>query len=74
MKSKTVRIMMICMMAFLLDVPVNVHAETVSPKTEASVSVRADQIGWVYKTVDGKRYKRLYNYTTKTWIGDWIPV
>lgn len=31
-------------------------------------------IKWIYKTVDGKTYKRLYNYSTNEWIGDWILV
>lgn len=39
-----------------------------------SVSPKSDVIGWKYKKVNGKRYKRLYNYTTKTWIGNWILV
>lgn len=33
----------------------------------------ADSIGWRYKTINGKLYKRLYNYTKKKWVGDWIP-
>lgn len=36
---------------------------------------KADKIGWRYEMrEDGKLYKRLYNYTTDSWIGDWIPV
>lgn len=38
------------------------------------VSPRSDDIGWQYKKINGKLYKRLYNFTTKTWIGDWILV
>lgn len=34
---------------------------------------RADTIGWKYKSVNGKCYKRLYNYTRQEWIGEWIP-
>lgn len=34
----------------------------------------SDRIEWVYKKEDGKYYKRLYNYSTNSWIGDWIPV
>lgn len=29
---------------------------------------------WVYKTINGRQYKRLYNYSTGEWIGNWIPV
>lgn len=35
---------------------------------------RAEQKGWRYKVIDGKLYKRLFNYTTKEWIGDWVLV
>lgn len=32
-------------------------------------------IKYVYKrTSDGKAYKRLYNFSTGTWIGDWIRI
>lgn len=32
----------------------------------------SDDIRWKFKTVDGKTYKRLYNYSKNKWIGDWI--
>lgn len=38
------------------------------------IEPRADIVGWKYKTMDGKLYKRLYNYTKEQWIGDWILV
>lgn len=31
----------------------------------------ADIIGWRYKAVDGKMYRRLYNYSKQQWIGNW---
>lgn len=34
---------------------------------------RNSNIRWVFKTINGKSYKRLYNTATKQWIGDWIP-
>lgn len=34
----------------------------------------SDDIRWVFKTENGKKYKRLYNHTTKTWIGEWILI
>jgi len=34
----------------------------------------SDNIEWRYKSIDGKLHKRLYNTTTKKWIGNWIPV
>ncbi len=38
------------------------------------VTPRADDIRYVYKTINGKLHKRLYNYTTNKWVGDWILV
>lgn len=38
------------------------------------VTPRADDIHYVYKKINGKTYKRLYNNTTNQWIGDWILV
>lgn len=35
---------------------------------------RDNYIGWRYETINGTLYKRLYNYTTNSWIGEWIPV
>lgn len=41
---------------------------------ENSVTPRSHLIEWVYKVEDGKIYKRLYNASTATWLGDWIYV
>ncbi|MCX4353620.1 MAG: hypothetical protein OSJ60_18640 [Lachnospiraceae bacterium] len=36
---------------------------------------KTDRIGWRYETrEDGRLYKRLYNYTADSWIGEWILV
>lgn len=37
----------------------------------SSIQVKKDVIKWKYKTVNGKVYRRKYNYSTETWIGDW---
>lgn len=41
--------------------------------TEAGIQPLSDVIEWVYKEINGKMYKRLYNYTLHQWVGDWIP-
>ena len=38
------------------------------------VSSYSDILEWVYKTENGKLYKRLYNKSSKNWVGDWIYV
>ena len=36
---------------------------------------KTDRIGWRYETrEDGRLYKKLYNYTADSWIGEWILV
>jgi len=42
--------------------------------SETLSSSRSAALGWRYKEVDGVLYKRLYDYSTGTWIGDWILV
>lgn len=49
-----------------------IMAAPISPIPYSIQSQRADVIGWVYETRNGQTYKRLYNYTTNQWIGDWI--
>ncbi len=41
---------------------------------ENSVSPQSDQLIWIYNTVNGKNYRRLYNLSTKEWVGDWIYI
>ena len=38
------------------------------------VQPQSDIIQWVYMVVETHIYKRLYNYSTGVWIGDWIYV
>lgn len=40
----------------------------------SEVQPLSDDIRWRYKTENGKSYRRLYNYTTHQWIGDWILI
>lgn len=48
---------------------------TTASNDNETVMPMSDDIRWVYKTsADGKRYKRLFNYSTGQWIGDWILV
>lgn len=63
-------------MTFLLvslSIPLHVYGAPVTQDNHPSISVKLDNTGWFYKTINGKSYKRLYNYTTNKWIGDWIP-
>lgn len=42
--------------------------------TEEGISPRAYDYQWVYKVIDGKNYKRLFNLTTQEWVGEWIYI
>lgn len=37
-----------------------------------TVESRKDNIQYVYEVRDGQLYKRLYNYSKGTWVGNWI--
>lgn len=62
----------LCLALFSNALPCEALQQPVIKTTE--VEVRADKIIWRYKVINEKLYKRLYNTTTDTWIGNWIPV
>ncbi|MGF7142183.1 hypothetical protein HNQ56_000593 [Anaerotaenia torta] len=43
-----------------------------SIESTVSVTPYSDIIDWRYKSENGNIYKRLYNYSTQEWIGEWI--
>lgn len=53
------------MAAEITKVPSKVYANT-------HATVRADKIDYVYKVINGKLYKRLYNFSQEKWVGDWV--
>lgn len=61
---------------FLPPAPTAMAAEQSAPVTQydSSITPRSYNLRWIYKEENGKRYKRLYNASTNTWIGDWIYV
>lgn len=63
----------------LCATPLSVSAAVSSPAEpantgESSVSPQSDAIVWRFKIENGKIYKRLYNASTDTYIGEWIYV
>lgn len=53
------------------DTPTGTLQNTVVQSEEYNAVPFADIIGWRYKAVDGKMYRRLYNYSKQQWIGNW---
>lgn len=49
-------------------------AQAAMPPSDSTVVPLKDDIQWVYKVENGKIYRRLYNYSTANWIGEWIYV
>lgn len=39
--------------------------------TPEVITPRKDDIKWRFKEENGKLYRRLFNYTTDSWIGEW---
>lgn len=62
----------ICTVCFSINV---VKTDVVFAKYCVSMNAdRKQKTEWKYKIINGKMYKRLYNCTTKQWIGDWVLV
>ncbi len=64
---------MLFLLFCMLSIPTlySMPAMTVSA---SDIQPKSDDIRWRYATINGVLCKRLYNHTTKVWIGDWIPV
>lgn len=65
---------MACLSLSILACPVATMSVEAAVREDESVMPMSDAIEWVFDIVEGKVYKRLYNYSTANWIGDWIYV
>lgn len=52
----------------------NTETEIMTKYNDNTPQYQNNAIRWRYKKKNGKLYKRLYNYSTKKWIGKWIQV
>lgn len=64
----------ICVALAVLVSPVSALPAQAAVSQEETVMPMRDAISWRYKEENNKLYKRLYNFSTWTWIGDWIFV
>lgn len=63
----------ISILGFVLT-PISYSSVYADSYNTSNIESRADDIRYRYKSINGKLYKRLYNYSKHVWIGDWIPV
>ena len=52
-------------------VPCRTEAMEQPITSEEQISPRTDNVVWIYKTINEKQYRRLYNKSQNKWIGDW---
>lgn len=64
----------ICMAFAILCSPATALTSQAAVSQESEIMPMKDVISWVAKEENGKLYKRLYNFSTATWIGEWIYV
>lgn len=74
-KNKLVAIASVfCMALAILCSPAAALPVQAAVSQEPEIMPMSDAISWVFKEENGKLYKRLYNHSTVTWIGNWIYV
>lgn len=44
---------------------------TAQAEESATIAPYSDDIKWRFKEENGKLYRRLFNYTTNEWLGQW---
>lgn len=48
------------------------HSSAIDPYPfKSEIGIRSSDTVWLYKTIDGKTYRRLYDLNRQKWIGDW---
>lgn len=64
----------VLIMSSITNVSQTYSYEKIGISDSSIISPLADILEWRYKVDNGKLYKRLYNATEDTWIGQWILV
>lgn len=74
-KNTKIAALLLACTVFTIASPADMSTVQASANTTTvSQNARHSIISWRFKTVDGVIYKRLYDYSSDTWIGDWIKV
>lgn len=56
------------------SLPATIACDAQAAALEGDIAPQADTLEWRVKIENGKLYKRLYNTSTREWVGDWIYV
>lgn len=64
----------ICIALAVLVSPASAIPAQAAVSQEETVMPMRDAISWIFKEENNKLYKRLFNYSTSNYIGDWIYV
>lgn len=78
-KSKKILLSLAVLSVSTMMLPIDAFAQSqaaessmLTPKQSSEgYHLNAQIIEWRYKTVNGKMYRRQYNYSREKWIGEW---
>ena len=63
----------IFLFVFMIGTPF-CHTEPITTVHASEIQPLSDDIRWIYEDRNGVWYRRLYNFTTRSWIGSWEKV
>ena len=64
----------VCVALAVLVSPASALPVQAAVAQEETIMPMSDAISWIYDVRNNKLYKRLYNHSTGSWIGNWIYV
>lgn len=76
-KFKVILFTVVMACSIFVSIPVMASQQSIVVLAEGDttdIQPRTDIKEWRYKVINGNLYKRLYNYSTGRWEGDWIFV
>ena len=72
--KKLITCLSLLMTVTMLTLPVANVTRVYAPPVPKAAEPRAHSYIWLYTSIDGYLYKRLYDETTGEWASEWIPV
>lgn len=63
-----------CLVVLTSVLPTPILPNTYVSTHGTSITPCADILEWRFKTVNGITYMRLYNTSTHSWVGEWVPI